>query len=674
MFRARLLGWWLVLITLLAYLPTLQNGFVNFDDQQYVTRNPMVLPGLTWKGIWWAFGTGYASNWHPLTWLSHMLDCEVFRLNPAGHHLVNLLFHAANAGLLFMLWRRLLGSVWPAAVTAALFAWHPLHVESVAWVAERKDVLSTFFALLALLRYVRWAGAPCRRVGSGDYWLVLVFFACGLMAKPMVVTLPLVMLLLDYWPLGRFANGGAVGGGVADGQCWPELRRLVVEKWPFWVLSVAAGIVTVLAQRADALAPLTKYSMGLRIENMATAYALYLGKTFWPVHLAVFYPLMPPGVGEVTLAGAVLLAISVLAVWRMKAQPYLLFGWLWYLGTLAPVVGLLQVGDQAMADRYTYMPLIGLFIGAVLGLRDLARQFGWLERSLPAIATVVLVACLAGMEHQLRCWRNGETLFAHALAVTPNNATARLNLGEALQEEGKREEALAEYQRAVQLDPARFEAYNNIGRLLSDAGKPTEALEYCRTAVSLNPGLSASHIGLGVVWAELGRYEEALSEFTQAGRLDDRSAAPPFQGGRVLLKLGRGADARRQFEEALRREPNNMGMLIYVARALAAAPDPAVRDGAEALVLARRAAELAGPRQPVVLDTLAMACAEAGRFDQAATFGRQAVAAAQAGGAWEDAAEMQQRLDQYEQHQPARHAPESAEFESTGRGAGVYHR
>jgi len=654
MFRVRLLGWGLVLATLLAYLPTLQNGFVNFDDQQYVTQNPMVLPGLTWTGIRWAFETGYASNWHPLTWLSHMLDCEVFRLNPAGHHLVNLVFHAANAGLLFVLWRRLLGSVWPAAVTAALFAWHPLHVESVAWVAERKDVLSTFFALLALLRYVRWAGAPGGRAGSHDYWLALVFFACGLMAKPMVVTLPLVMLLLDYWPLGRLANGRAAGGSVADGQSWHGLGRLVVEKWPFWVLSVAAGIITILAQRADALAPLTKYSMGLRIENMVAAYALYLGRTICPVHLAVFYPLIPPGVGEVTLAGAVLLAISVVALWRIKAQPYLLFGWLWYLGTLVPVVGLLQVGDQAMADRYTYFPLIGLFIGAVLSLRNLARQVGWLGRWWPAIVIVVLVACLAGTEHQLRYWRNGETLFAHALAVTPNNATSRLNLGEALQEEGKREEALAEYQRTIQLDPLRFEAFNNIGRVLSDAGKPSEALEYCRRAVDLNPGSSASHSGLGVVLAELGRFEEALSEFTEAGRLDDRSAAPHFQGGRVLLKLGRGAQARQQFDEALRREPNNLGMLIYVARALAAAPVLEVRDGAEAVGLARRAAELAGPGQPVVLDTLAMACAEAGRFDDAVSWGRQAVTAATSGGSQTDAAEMQQRLAQYARHQPAR--------------------
>jgi len=630
-------------MTLLAYLPAVRNGFVNLDDKDYVTENPMVTRGVTWSGIQWAFTTLHASNWHPLTWLSHMLDCALFRLNPSGHHLVNVLLHGANAGLLFALWWRMTGALWRSAMVAALFAWHPLHVESVAWVAERKDVLSTFFALLALLSYVRSTRPPAAApdeppARKSAYWLALLFFGLGLMAKPMLVTLPFVMVLLDFWPLKRNV----------------PLPKLLVGKWPFFVLTLASCAVTVLAQRAEAIAPLAKFSLGLRLENVLTAYAGYLWMTIWPARLAAFYPLVQPDALTVGLSLAVLLAISVLACRRAKRQPYLLAGWLWYLGTLVPVIGLLQVGDQALADRYTYFPLIGIFFAVVWaaanGARDLKLPAAW-----PAAAgALTLGGCLLVTENQIRTWQDSETLFTHALAVTRDNAPARLNLGEAFQEQNRPDDALVEYKKALALNPSRPEIYNNIARLLNDQGKPAAALEYCQTAVSLNPQSAPSRVGLGMVFSELGRYDDAMKEFSEAARLNPLSAAPHFQSGRTLLKLGRDADAVAAFREALRREPDNVGILIFVARVLASDENAPGRDGAEACALAGRAAQLAGQQQPVVLDTLAMACAETGDFNAATNFVQHAIDAALAGGDREDATAMQQRLELYRRRQPAR--------------------
>jgi tetratricopeptide (TPR) repeat protein len=645
MSRPRAIGLLLVLVTLVAYLPVLRDGFLNLDDPDYVSQNLMVQRGVTWPGIKWAFTAWHASNWHPLTWLSHMADCELFRLNPAGHHLVNALFHAANAGLLFLLWLRLTNALWPGAVIAALFAWHPLHVESVAWVSERKDVLSTFFALLALLSYVRHAknadadAAPAAFRPSRAYWLALVFFALSLMAKPMLVTLPFVMLLLDYWPLQR-----------------PRpILKLLIEKWPFLLLTLASCAVTVLAQRAEAIAPLAKFSLSLRLENVVTAYAGYLLKAAWPAQLAVFYP-MPKQIPWPSVAAAAVLLLGISAfVWlSARRWPYLLVGWLWYLGTLVPVIGLVQVGDQSLADRYTYFPLIGIFFAVTFAANDCANHFQFSKKNFAVAAGLLLAACLFLTENQLRYWRDNETLFTHALAVTQDNAPAHLNLGAAFQEQNRLAEALAQYREVLRLAPSRHETYNNIGRILNDEGLPAEALNYCQTAVALDPKSPLSHNGLGIVLAELRRFDEAMREFSKAARLDANYSPPHFQMGRTLLKLGRDAEAVAQFREALRIDPDNFQMLIYVARVLAADENPQARNGPDALALAQRAAQLAGDPQPVVLDTLAMACAEAGRFDEAAQAAQQAVNLALASGANDDAADMRQRLALYQKHQPWR--------------------
>ncbi|HEV2691369.1 MAG TPA: tetratricopeptide repeat protein [Verrucomicrobiae bacterium] len=649
MSRLRMTGLLLFLITLGVYLPVLQNGFINYDDNDYVTENQAVQQGLTWPGCRWAFTMWHASNWHPLTWLSHMADCELFRLNPAGHHLGNLFLHAINAVLLFILWRRLTADLWPAAFIAALFAWHPLHVESVAWVSERKDVLSTFFALLALLSYAGYARGQKAESTSGvvssapggvfyrdrSYWLALMYFACSLMSKPMLVTLPFVMLLLDFWPLRRPLRLSGVG----------------LEKLPFFALSVATCVVTVFAQRQEAMASFTKCPPGLRLENVMMAYVGYLQKAFWPAKLAVFYPL-PDAIAwpAVVAAGAVLIFISILAVGVVRQRPYLLVGWLWYLGTLVPVIGLVQVGDQAMADRYTYFPLIGIFLAVTFFIKEKAVHSQISKVVLAAIAGAVLLACLALTTVQLRYWRNSETLFTHALAVTKNNALAHLNLGEALQEEQRPAEALVQYQEVIRLSPARQESYNNIARILTDEGRPEAALEYSRAAVRLNPRSPSLHTSLGIVFSELRRFDEAQAEFSEALRLDADNVPAHFMAGRTYLRQGNDLAALPSLQAALKLAPDNFQLVIFTGRVLSSDQNPQVRDGATALALADQARKIAGSPHPLVLDTLAMALAESGRFAEAVQAEQQAVTLALPSGTNGDAAAMQARLDQYQNH------------------------
>jgi tetratricopeptide (TPR) repeat protein len=547
-----------------------------------------------------------------------------------------------------MLLLKLTDALWPSAFIAALFAWHPMHVESVAWVSERKDVLSTFFALLALLSYVRFARENRRR----NFRLAVIFFALGLMSKPMLVTLPLVMLLLDYWPLGRIADSKSAPVPAAQGSMF---RQLLLEKWPFFLLAALSSTVTFLAQRNEAVASLAKVPLSLRFENAILAYGGYLLKAIWPVQLAVFYPLSQhPAWSLTAIAAAVLILISAAAWLERGRSPWLLVGWLWFLGTLVPVIGLVQVGDQAMADRYGYFPLIGIFIAITFTIARWTNGFRFLKTVCAITGALILSACLVLTENQLRYWRDSESLFSHAVAVTKDNALAHLNLGAALDEQNKPEAALIEYQKALRIDPRRREIYNNIGRLLNDAGKPQAALDYCREAVRLNPKSPISHNGLGLVLVELGRFDEAMGQFSEAVQLDASYAPPRFQTGKILLKQGRAAEAMPHFHEALRIEPDNLQMLIYLARVLAADENPQIRNGAEALVLATKASQLAGQAQPVALDTLAMAYAETGRFDQAAQTGQEAVNLARAAGQKDDAAIMQQRLELYQRHQPWR--------------------
>ncbi len=627
---AALLG----LVTLGVYWQVVRYDFVNFDDPFYVTENPHVQGGLGWDDVKWAFTTMHTANWHPLTWLSLMLDCQFFGLNAGADHLINVFFHAANAVLLFMLLLRLMslrhgdsqpsrgsasgaqktanaaatatapraGVLWPSAVIAALFAWHPLHVESVAWIAERKDVLSAFFALLTLLAYVRYAQKQSRAGGRGssdtsgggasslsrsaaipasrlvsslappnpiaavsdaedgspaldprrwtlDYSFALFFFACGLMAKPMLVTLPFVFLLLDYWPLNRIRNSEF---GIRN------FRSLIREKWPFFVLTAASCVVTFIAQKqGGAVASLATNSLPGRLGNAAVAYVQYLCQTVYPVNLAVIYPL-PKEIPWGEVAGAiVVLAVICGLVWRARRQcPYLLVGWLWYLGMLVPVIGLVQVGTQALADRYTYLPLIGVFLGVTFWVADLA------ERSRPRsiivipVTVVVLGGCLVATARQLRYWRDSERLYQHTLAITENNYLAHSNLGAALGEKGQITEAISQFQEAIRLQPDFPDARYDLGVALGKQGRTAEAIGQFREVIRLIPDYADAHDNLGSALEKESQIAEAISQFQEAIRLKPDFADAHYDLGTALEKEGQIAEAISQFQEAIRLKPD----------------------------------------------------------------------------------------------------------------------
>ena len=660
--QPRLVGLLLALGTLLLYLPVRQHGFVVYDDPDYVTENPVVQAGLTWAGVKWAFTSLQASNWHPLTWLSHMLDCELLGLNAGAQHLVNVLFHCANSLLLFVVLRRMTRALWPSAFVAALFAWHPLHVESVAWLAERKDVLSLFLGLLALWAYTRYVEGlasaaappgPARAVAphppsSRYYWLAVLFLALGLLAKPMLVTLPFVLLLLDCWPLQRFSGTGSIRTAA-----W----RLTLEKWPFFLLIAASCVVTFLSQQAEAVVPFERLPLGLRLENALVAYARYVLSAGWPTDLAVLYPLpqqLPAW--QVLAATAFLVALSA-GAWRARRRsPYLLVGWLWFLGTLVPVIGLVQVGDQARADRYTYLPMIGLFIALAFGIKDLAAR--WHIRPLPLglAAGLSLAGCLVATAHQLRFWNDSESLFVRAIAVTTNNAVAHINLGFALQQQGHPDAALVEYRTAVAIAPRRAQAHNNLGILLDELGQRDAALAEYEEALRLKPGAPLTHLNLGTLFVSLGRFDDARRHYEEAARLSPGDARPFYLMGKARLRQGDSAGAIANFRAAQRLAPNDFQTLTLLARVLAADQNPQRRNGTEAVALAEQANALTAGMQPFVLDTLAMAYAEAGRFAEAQRTAQAALQLATAAGTTNNIPVLQQRLQGYEAGRPYRAA------------------
>jgi protein O-mannosyl-transferase len=601
--RPRIIALLLALITLVVFLPVGGFGFVNYDDPDYVTENNFVKNGLNWTDIKWAFTSFHASNWHPLTWISHMADCTLFGINPGAHHFVNVLFHAANVAMLFTLLFRLAGKIWPAAFVAALFAWHPLHVESVAWVSERKDVLSTFFALLSLLSYAKFAKKNCRR----SFWFAFFYFALSLLAKPMLVTLPFILLLLDFWPLQRIA-----------GDSWQteKIWRLAVEKIPFFLLTVSMCVVTCLAQNS-AMISLEKLPFLLRLENSLVAYVCYLFKLFWPENLAFFYPLA--GTSFWLPAAIIVLALISYISWRARCSfSYLPVGWFWFLGTLVPVVGIVQVGEQAMADRYSYFPAIGIFIMVAFGIQDLASRSQFMKKlSIPA-AFLVLAGCVLATEKQLHYWQTDETLFAHAVAVTKDNEIAHLNLGVVYEKQGRADEAMNEYRQALKINPRRAHAHNNIADLLAASGHLNEALAEYQIALQLNPAALPAHLNLGSLLVELGRFDEAKEQFDLAAKLDPTDARPHYQMGKALLKQGQDALAIDEFNKALQLDADDYQVLAYTARVLAANENASVRNGQTALEFATRANILTGGDQPLVLDAFGMALAESGDFTNAA--------------------------------------------------------
>jgi len=548
---------------LVVYAQVYAFDFLNYDDTLYLTENEHTPQGLTLANVKWAFTTRHASNWHPLTWLSYMLDVSLFGMNPGFHHLVNVLFHAANAVLLFYVLRALTaGALWRSAAVAALFALHPLHVESVAWIAERKDVLSTLFGLLALFAY----SAYVRRPNGARYGAVAALFALSLMAKPMLVTLPAVLLLLDYWPLGRLTPARDGGPGVAR-QC----VRLAVEKAPLFVLALASSVVAVLAQHAGAsMTGLERLPMTIRLGNAAVSYGHYLLMTVWPRGLAVFYP--HPGRDlagwHAFLAAVVLAALSVLFLAGARKRPYLATGWLWYLGTLLPVIGIVQVGAQAMADRYTYVPLIGLFILMAWGVADLVASRR-LPRGLLALAAAAVLAAFAVCSYvQVGHWRNNVTLFEHALAVTSGSLLAHKNLGVELSAQGRYGEAVHHFTEAVAIAPGDAGLYYNIATALGAQGRHDEAVKMYLAALEADPQNADALFNLGNTYVRQGQTEAAVQCYREALQYRPDDADVYHNLGTALAAQGKTDEAVAAFQEALRLQPGHPHAVQSLERAL----------------------------------------------------------------------------------------------------------
>jgi protein O-mannosyl-transferase len=556
----------LVAVTLAVYGQVVTHQFINYDDDIYIWNNPMVLDGLTLKGIAWAFTTFHSAHWHPLTWLSHMLDSQVFGLEAGRHLLVNALIHSANTLLLFLFLKRVTGATWRSAIVAALFALHPLHVQSVAWAAERKDTLSTFFGLLCLLAYARYLEKPSRQ----KYALVAVWLASGLMAKPMLVSWPFILLLLDYWPFRRL-EWQPPSGITGFAKAWLPLLR---EKVPLFCLVAASMVLTYSAQvRWGAVADLTDVSLPWRLANSLVSYAKYLLLTFWPQGLAIYYP-SSPNIAPAWQWGASLVllgTITAVALRSARERAYLIVGWLWFLGMLVPVIGLVRAGDQAMADHYTYFPLIGLFIALVFGLADLGRTWR-LGRVFLATASAVAILVLASLTTlQVSRWRDSETLYRYVLSVTSDNAVVHNNLGSVLGQRGKHAEAIPHFAEAVRIQSNYFDALANWGQALREQGKAAEAVSFLQRALGVKPNSAKTHWQLGVALEDQRKQEEAMQQFYEAIKLAPEDFAMRANLGLKLAGQGKLAEATEQYNEALRLNPNsaethnNLGLVLFAS-------------------------------------------------------------------------------------------------------------
>ena len=525
----------LALAILLAYWPVRSYDFVNFDDPDYVSGNAHVRQGITPSGIAWAFTSTEAANWFPMTRLSHMLDVQMFGLDAGWHHLINVLLHAIATLLLFAFLYRATSSAWPSAMVALLFALHPLHVESVAWIAERKDTLSALFWFLTLWAYVRYT----EKSELGRYLFVVVSFCLGLMSKPMIVTLPFVLLLLDRWPLGR--------------------RLLLREKIPFFALSAASVIVTYVAQAGSGAVDALRVPIAMRIENALLSYFIYIAKMFWPAGLAVFYPYpLEIPAWQAVFAAVAILGVSALTLRALKTHPYFAVGWFWYLGTLVPVIGLIQVGAQARADRYTYVPMVGLFIMLAWGLADVTARWPQSKNTVAALAAAACAACVVLTWLQVQYWRDSGSLFEHALDVTERNDIAQHNLGTFLMSvPGRSSDAIEHLEASLKIRPGSAKVHTDLGTALSNLpGRLPEAVQEYQAALEIAPGLAITHNNLGNTLSKLDRLPEAVQEYQAALRIDPGYAEAHNNLGSALARMGRLSDATVQFQEALRLQPD----------------------------------------------------------------------------------------------------------------------
>jgi protein O-mannosyl-transferase len=597
------------MLTWAVFGQTLWHEFINYDDPRYVYENTKITSGLSLSGIAWAFTHIHSMNWHPLTTISHMLDCQLFGLKEGWHHFTNVLLHTFAAILLFLALLQMTGALLRSAFVAAVFAIHPLRVESVAWIAERKDVLSGVCFMLTLLAYVYYTRAPSLK----RYLGVALVFVLGLMSKPMLVTLPLVLLVLDYWPLSRI-GGHRSGAGR-------QLLMPVLEKIPLIALSAVSSFVTLLVQKG-AVGWTEQLPIADRINNAVVSYAAYIWQMFWPVRLAVFYPhpehRLP--LGEIISCLLLLICITAVAVALRKQRPYLITGWLWYLGMLVPVIGLVQVGWQGRADRYTYLPQIGLYIAATWAVADLTALWRH-QRTILSAAAIFIIGVLSSCAWvQTTYWRDSETLFKHALAVTTNNDVAENNLGIVFLRQGKLDQAISLLQAAVDLRPDNSPAHENLAKALLQNGQVADALIHYRKLLELQPDNIEVHNIVGTVLIQQGRIREGVEEW----------------------------------QKVLAIQPDNGNAMSNLAWVFATSPDDSLRDGAKAVQLAEEALRISGRRIPIIFRTLAAAYAESGEFPKAIQTAQQGIELANSQGNSGLATELQGNIAVYQEERPLR--------------------
>ncbi len=610
-------------LTVWAFAPVSNTDFQLYDESAELSLNSHVNSGITWHNLQWAMFSMEYSNWYPLTWISHMLDFELFGPHPWGHHLTNVLLHAANGVLLFLVLKRMTGALWRSLIVAALFALHPLRVESVAWITKRKDVLSAFFGLLALLFYIRYAKSSIvnRKSGVINYCLSLFFFALGLMSKSMLVTFPCLLLLLDYWPLRR-----------VTGDKWrvTGILRLVLEKVPFFLLVVPVGIVTSVAQREGGMFML-HFPLGFRLETALMGYARYLGKLFWPANFSVLYPYPDHWpVGGLLCAASLMLGISIVAIILRRKQPYLLVGWLWYLGMLVPVIGLIPLGSQSMSNRYTYLPMIGILILLVWAVNDLLKR--WRNRTvlMTTVVLLLLVACIVRTRAEIVYWRDSETLWRRAVAVTKDNFGAYYCLANSLPV-SKPDEAIDALQKSVAIYPDFFDSNLVLGRILRANGRYSEALIHFEKAAQLEPQNSWVFHDIATTYMKMGRASDAIPPLLRAIELEPQHAfymddlgvvlGPNSPGPGAISNLLATAQSDPagfdRFMEGVRFDTNHVVLINNIAWYFATNPNPNLRNGKYAIRLATRACEITGYKSHSDVLALAAAYAEDSRFDDA---------------------------------------------------------
>ncbi len=555
----------LLLLTLLLFSSIRQHEFINYDDNHYITESPEVLRGLSWSGMKTVFTEPHFFMWHPLTTLSHQLDVTLFGLDPGAHHLMNALIHAVNAALLFILLRTMTGTFWRALIVAALFAWHPLRVESVAWASERKDTLSTLFWLLTLLAYARYASKP----NGKSYALVIASFALGIMTKPLIVTLPCVLLLLDIWPLKRLP-AEALASLTAWKQHWPTLLKLGKEKLPLFILSGLLSVLTWQAQSSGGIIRTTdQFSIAERLSNAVVGYARYLGKLVWPQDLVVFYP--HPGQWAWPLvigAGLIVAGISLWVIRRRGTHPWELVGWLWFLGVLFPAIGVVQSGGQSMADRYSYVSCIGILIAVIWTGEVVSRQKGWRNAGLILTVFLPLLGYIWLTRVQLSYWRNSETLFRHVLAASPGNVVGYENLGSALMARGKVEEAAAVMIEGLTVHPGRPNLHNNLGLAYRSLGQPKAAIEQYQLALRSKPAFAGALNNLGNILRESGDIAGAIRELEEALKLEPNDSETMNNLALAYEEAGRKLEAGPMYQAAIKANPGNVEAHVNLATLL----------------------------------------------------------------------------------------------------------